>query len=407
MLVLRFPRVLAVAITLILVILIFSLMGLLVTAVVEKVVDTVDLDDYKHGIEAMMLDGYDRLVKVREYFEPREEVVVEEGEGAGENGVVRSNLVEEETKPLVPYFDANGVLIFPDANTSRVTLEPAGGEDLLLVATPQTAPEPSDPNVGLAESDPNTPNELPRTGADLIKSLIVHYETLIMPVGLNAGKATWNIVSSIIFVSIFVSIFVIFLLSGRNPRTVRNSIYTDIEQKIRRYIITKVAISSVTGLLVWFSLERLGLELASVFGIMAFLLNFIPSVGSIISTVLPVPIAVVQFQSGEGWLWLVMVILVPGSIQFVIGSLIDPKLMGEGLNLHPVTILLALSFWGLLWGIVGAFLAAPITAAIRIVLMQFDTLKPVGMLLAGEFASQADYSPPAPEKDRTESNPEE
>jgi AI-2 transport protein TqsA len=81
------------------------------------------------------------------------------------------------------------------------------------------------------------------------------------------------------------------------------------------------------------------------------------------------------------------VILVPGVIQFIIGSLIDPKLMGEGLNLHPVTILLALSFWGLLWGIVGMFLAAPITAAIRIVLMQFDTLKPVGMLLSGQFAA--------------------
>ena len=72
----------------------------------------------------------------------------------------------------------------------------------------------------------------------------------------------------------------------------------------------------------------------------------------------------------------------------IIGSLIDPKLMGEGLNLHPVTILLALSFWGLLWGIVGMFLAAPITAAIRIVLMQFDTLKPVGMLLAGKVSSE-------------------
>ena len=207
---------------------------------------------------------------------------------------------------------------------------------------------------------------------------------------------------------IFVSIFVIFLLSGRDPRVVRKGIYADIEQKIRRYILTKVAISTVTGLLVWFTLDKLGLPLANVFGILAFLLNFIPSIGSIISTMLPIPIAVAQHQAGHGDLvWLMLVILVPGLIQFVIGSLIDPKLMGEGLNLHPVTILLALSFWGLLWGIVGAFLAAPITAAIRIVLMQFDTLKPVGMLLAGQFSAETEEYRRRPAKVVTETESEE
>jgi len=59
--------------------------------------------------------------------------------------------------------------------------------------------------------------------------------------------------------------------------------------------------------------------------------------------------------------------------------------MGTGLNLHPVTVLLALSFWGLLWGVAGMFLAAPMTAVIRITLMQFDTLRPVGNLLAGKL----------------------
>jgi AI-2 transport protein TqsA len=68
-----------------------------------------------------------------------------------------------------------------------------------------------------------------------------------------------------------------------------------------------------------------------------------------------------------------------------IGNIIEPKLLGEGLQLHPVIILLALSFWGLLWGVVGMFLAVPMTAIIRIVLMQFDTLRPVGRLLAGEL----------------------
>lgn len=181
---------------------------------------------------------------------------------------------------------------------------------------------------------------------------------------------------------LFVVIFLMFLLIGRKPRVVSSGIYKDVDEKIRKYIGTKAVISMATGLLVWVALSLFGLELAGVFGIFAFLLNFIPSIGSIIATLLPIPIAVAQFENP----WLITaVVLVPGAIQMSIGNVIEPKLMGEGLQLHPVVILLALSFWGLLWGVVGMFLAVPMTAIIRIVLMQFETLRPVGRLLAGEL----------------------
>jgi AI-2 transport protein TqsA len=179
-----------------------------------------------------------------------------------------------------------------------------------------------------------------------------------------------------------VSIFVIFLLIGRNPYSVRKGIYGDIDRQVRRYIAIKTGASVVTGLLVWAILALFGLELASVFGLFAFLLNFIPSIGSVIATLLPVPIAVAQFDSP----WRILfVLLIPGTVQIFIGNGIEPKLLGKGLHLHPVTILLALAFWGLLWGIVGMFLAVPMTAVIRIVLLQFRTLRPVGRLMAGEF----------------------
>jgi len=182
--------------------------------------------------------------------------------------------------------------------------------------------------------------------------------------------------------ALFVYIFVLFLLAGRNPHIVHTGVYADIDQKIRRYVATKVAVSILTGVLVWAALVMIGLELAEVFGILAFILNFIPSIGSVVSTLLPIPIAVAQFQ--DPW-HVVLVVAVPGAIQMIIGNVLEPKFMGEGLNLHPVTILLALSFWGLLWGVTGMFLAAPMTAVIRIILMQFDTLKPIGNLLAGEL----------------------
>jgi AI-2 transport protein TqsA len=212
------------------------------------------------------------------------------------------------------------------------------------------------------------------------KEIVRDLKNYIFSILTNAFGTVFGLISG----GFFVIIFVLFFLLGRNPYAEHSEVYTDIVQKIRRYVGIKVAISTMTGLLVWASLSIIGLELAGVFGILAFLLNFIPSIGSIVATLLPIPIAVVQFQSP---LPIILAVAVPGVIQNLLGNVIEPKLMGEGLNLHPVTILLALSFWGLLWGIVGMFLAAPITAAIRIVLMQFDMFRPIANLLAGDFSS--------------------
>ncbi len=194
----------------------------------------------------------------------------------------------------------------------------------------------------------------------------------------NAFGTAFGFISS----TVLVTIFVIFLLIGRNSYVIHKGIYSDIDQQIRRYITIKAIVSTVTGLIVWAVLALFKLELANVFGILAFLLNFIPSVGSIIATLLPIPIAVAQFQNP---LLIILVVGIPGAIQMVIGNGIEPRLMGKGLHLHPITILLALSFWGLLWGIPGMFLAVPMTAVVRIILMKIDTLKPIGKLLAGQL----------------------
>ncbi|MEN6337927.1 MAG: AI-2E family transporter, partial [Phycisphaerales bacterium] len=249
-----------------------------------------------------------------------------------------------------------------------------------LEAKPSIAPAPKDTN------EPNEPNSPAAIEAGLKKTpridtqqIIKDLKNYIFNIVTNAFGTILGLISSMAFVVIFV----LFLLLGRNPYTTHSEIYSEVVGKIRRYVGIKIVVSALTGILVWMTLAIVGLELAGVFGILAFLLNFIPSIGSIVVTFLPVPIAVVQFQSSP-WL-IVLVVAIPGAIQNLLGNIIEPKLQGEGLNLHPVTILLALSFWGLLWGIVGMFLAAPITAAIRIVLMQFDMLKPVGKLMAGDL----------------------
>ncbi len=179
-----------------------------------------------------------------------------------------------------------------------------------------------------------------------------------------------------------ITFFVIFLLAGRNSRRVRTGIYEKIESAVRRYIVAKFAISLVTGLLIWLILALLELRMAFVFGLLAFLLNFIPSIGSVIATLLPLPLAAAQFDS----VWpIIGVVAIPGAVQILIGNVIEPKLLGRGLELHPVTVLLALAFWGLLWGYMGMVLAVPITAVIRIVLMRFETTRTLGYILGGQL----------------------
>ena len=177
-------------------------------------------------------------------------------------------------------------------------------------------------------------------------------------------------------------VFITFLLAGRHPGTINKGVLGEIDSKVRYYIFLKVICSAVTGLGVWIVLSLFRLELAGVFGLLAFLLNFIPSIGSLAATLLPLPVAVVQYESS---LAITMVILLPGAIQILIGNFVEPKFQGQSMKLHPVVILMALSFWGILWGIVGMLLAVPVTAITRIVFMQFDLLRPIGKLMAGNI----------------------
>jgi AI-2 transport protein TqsA len=197
-------------------------------------------------------------------------------------------------------------------------------------------------------------------------------------------RQTAGTVVDLLSTGLLVLIFVIYLLLGRHPRRLRTGIYAEMDLKIRRYVVTKVATSVTTGILVGTTLALFGLDLALVFGVIAFFLNFIPSIGSILSTLLPIPLALVQFDTT----WqIVGIVVVPGLIQMVIGNGIEPKLMGKGLELHPVTILLALVFWGLLWGVVGMLLAAPITAVMKLILERFEMTRPAAELLAGRLPS--------------------
>lgn len=184
--------------------------------------------------------------------------------------------------------------------------------------------------------------------------------------------------------SLLVLVFVIFMLL--DPRPVNPnapSILNKIRDGVRRYVVTKFFTSAITGILVYAVLNILGVKHAITFGTFAFLLNFIPSIGSIVSTLLPLP--VVWLTPEYPLLYAILAVAIPGAIQFTIGNLIEPKIMGESLDLHPIVVLLALIFWGMLWGVEGMLLAVPLTAVVKIILERGDFGQQMAHLLAGRL----------------------
>jgi predicted PurR-regulated permease PerM len=187
-------------------------------------------------------------------------------------------------------------------------------------------------------------------------------------------------------------IFLVFILAGRGRTRIkiknsfdssRASIIIDviqnIDSQIQRYLAIKTVVSLITGILATIVLMIFGVDFAIVFGFFTFLLNYIPTVGSVIATLLPLIIAVFQFDTLWTAFWIFLLL---GSIQMTIGSFIEPKLMGKGLGLSPLVVLFFLFFWGWLWGIPGMILAVPMAAIIKIVCSNIPTLSFVGELMS-------------------------
>lgn len=154
-----------------------------------------------------------------------------------------------------------------------------------------------------------------------------------------------------------------------------------IMHRVNYYLLVKTLVSAVTGLMVWAVAHLFGLELAVAMGIITFILNYIPNVGSIIATGLVALVAYVQL--GDPAVTLAIFTIV-GVIQFVNGNLIDPMLMGRALRLSSFGIIISLAFWAAVWGIPGMFLSVPIMVGVMIVCSYVPELRPIAILLSRE-----------------------
>jgi predicted PurR-regulated permease PerM len=171
---------------------------------------------------------------------------------------------------------------------------------------------------------------------------------------------------------------------GRKGLKLCNAV-AQVSGKVQGYIVVKCLVSM--GLGAWFGTACLvfSVDFAASWGIIAFLLNFIPTVGVIVSVVLPTLLCALQ----HGWtssLWLAVSLGAPAA---VVLNWAEPTLLGRSVDLSPTTALMAILFWGVLWGGVGMIIAVPATAVIKLTCDSFDDLKPLGKLMGNEPSSAA------------------
>ncbi|MCD6533202.1 MAG: AI-2E family transporter [Deltaproteobacteria bacterium] len=194
--------------------------------------------------------------------------------------------------------------------------------------------------------------------------------------------------------TIWVILFMIFMLAeqdefpkrivrafGENSSASIIKTLNRINRAVQDYLGLKTMISFGTGVLVTLTLSLFSVPFAILWGVLAFLLNFIPNIGSMISIIPPVLITLFQFGSISKTLGVFAVLI---ALQTVVGNFVEPKMMGKGLNLSPLTVLLSLLFWGWMWGIPGMLLSVPITAAIKIAFEQIEATRPFAMMMAGK-----------------------
>jgi predicted PurR-regulated permease PerM len=168
-----------------------------------------------------------------------------------------------------------------------------------------------------------------------------------------------------------------------NPDEASNmrDIFTQITTQVQSYIWMKTLVSLATALLSYLILIWVGVDFAAVWALLIFMLNFIPNLGSILGVMLPALLTLVQFDTLTPF---ILIAVGLGAVQFSIGNIIEPALMGKSFNLSSLMIILSLTFWGLLWGIPGMFLSVPIMVIITIVCAKFDSLRGIAVILSAD-----------------------
>lgn len=157
------------------------------------------------------------------------------------------------------------------------------------------------------------------------------------------------------------------------------NVISEISLQIQSYTRIKITLSIITAFLSYLVMRFVGVDFAIFWAQLIFLLNFIPTIGSILATILPCLLTILQFDS---WYPFFIVTTVLTAIQFTIGNIIEPRLIGKSVNLSGLVIVISLALWSKIWGIAGMFLCVPIMVILNIIFANFERTRPIAIMLS-------------------------
>ncbi len=206
-----------------------------------------------------------------------------------------------------------------------------------------------------------------------------------------------------------ISIYVVFLLLEQHifdrklaslfPNTKRQEevrgLIGKIQLRIMDYVWIKTLMSVMTGVASYLILLAVGVDYASFWAFVIFLLNYIPTIGSLLGVIFPSLLALIQFPTFGPF---VAVATLLGGVQLLIGNFLEPKMMGGKLNVSSLVVLFSLALWGKLWGVVGMFLCVPITVIMMIIFANFPRTRAIAIMLSGTGSVESMLVDSAPEK---------
>lgn len=205
----------------------------------------------------------------------------------------------------------------------------------------------------------------------------------------GASKSLSSLLSSLFLVIVFV-VF-IFLdevnmtkklklaFVGNGRKLIIDEILKEIDSAIARYLELKTLMSLLTAVLSFSVLVIIGVEAPVFWALIIFILNYIPSIGSLIATLFPTVMAFLQYGD---WLHPTIVMIFVGTIQIIVGNLVEPRIMGKSLNISSLVVMISLTFWTMIWGVSGAILSVPIMVILMILFKHFSQTKSIAILLS-------------------------
>lgn len=172
----------------------------------------------------------------------------------------------------------------------------------------------------------------------------------------------------------------VFVRNPQHEESVR-TVLARISKEVETYIWIKTVTSAMTAVISYVVLILVGVDYAAFWGLLIFLLAYIPTIGSLLGIVFPAILTLLQFGEWQPFLLATIPLAIT---QIVIGNVIEPRMMGNSLNLSPLVVMVSLVLWSLLWGVPGAFLCVPITVIFLIVCMYVPSLRGIAVLLSND-----------------------